>query len=188
MVVEIKPRGSNLKIYFAWLAIAAGISLAALAGGFALGMSGQLPVPQEKTATTSAIRAGWSELAGKDFSIQYPKGWQAKEHPAGEISGAKFTNPGGSVDFWLKVERPYQFAPEQKSQQTGKKEGTINVDGRAATMTEFSYESGGFFLIIEAPATKKEPKITFWVTAANEEYKETVLDIISSFKTKVETR
>lgn len=187
LVVEIKPKESNLKFYFAWLVIAAGISLAALASGFALGKSGQLPLPQEKTATTGAIRAGWSALAGIDFSIQYPKDWQAKEYPAGEIPGAKLTNPGGSVDFWLKVERPYQFAPEQKDGQTGKKEGTIAVGGRSGTMTEFSYQSGGFFLIIEVPATKKEPKVTFWATAANEEYKKTVLDIIASFKTKVET-
>jgi len=188
IVVNIKPKENNLKTYLAWLVIAATCALVALAGGFALGKSGQLPVPPKSggEATTSAVQTGWVALEKDSFSIQYPKDWQAKEHSAGEIPGARLTNPGGSVEFWLKVDRPYQFAQEQKDKQTGKKGSTINVDGRDSATAEFSYESGGFFLIIEAPATNNKLKVTFWAIAANEDYKKTALDIISSFKTKAQ--
>ena len=189
IAVEIKPKENNLKIYLVWSAIIVGISLVAVTVGFTLGKSGQLPLPPKNgnTATESAVRNGWSELAGKDFSIQFPKDWQGKEHPTGEIAGARLTNPGGIVEFWLKVERPYQFLPEQKQVQTGKKEEKIEVDTRASTLTEFSYESGGSFLIVEVPATNNQSKVTFWATAADEVYKKTVLDIISSFKIKAGT-
>ena len=183
---ENQPKENKLKITALSLIVVALIALIALTAGFQFGRSRQFTkfFPGAKVVTAPALPAGWKSLNEAEFSINYPRDWEAKENPAGEPTGATIRSVGGKVQVWLVVDMPYQFSEEQKKQQTGKKESKIKVGGRDATETEFTYESGGYFLIVEVPPGIKAPKVTFWATAANDDYKKTVLAIIDSFQTK----
>ena len=190
IVLNLKPAESNLKGALARAALcfvgAVLFAFAAFSFGFGTGKYAELSgyFASERAATASANPAGWSLLEDNAFSIQHPTSWEAKKHSSGELPGVKIESIGGKVEIWLKIPQPYQISEEQKKKQVSSKESTASVDGRSAKVKEFVYDSGGFFVVAEVPAKDKKPEVTFWATAANEEYKKTVFDIIASFKTK----
>jgi hypothetical protein len=186
-VINLKPAESkgSLTWLVMGLAIAAAFAFAAFTSGFGVGKYIELGgyLIGEKSATASAKPAGWSLLEDPDFSVAYPEGWEAKMRTPDEPAGAKIESVGGKVEVWLKIPRPYKISEEQKSKQASSKDSTTTVDSRNAQVEEFAYDSGGFFLVVEVPPKEQQPQLTFWATAANEDYKKTALDIIGSFKT-----
>ena len=188
IALNAKPQEDNLKKTVLTLVFVVVVASLALAAGFIFGNSDQSDkfLKNEEVATKSAAPTGWQLLDEKGFSIAYPKGWEAKENGPGEPQGAKIKSTGGKVELWLRINRPYLFSEEQKSKQTGKKEEKIKVDGREGAITEFTYDTGGYYMIIEVAATLIQPKATFWTNAGNDDYKKLVLDIINTFKTKAQ--
>lgn len=188
IALGVKSKEDKLKIVVFSLVFVISLSLVIFTGGFYFAKSGQFsnilqPVP---SATKSAAPSGWKVLDTQDFSIAYPEDWEAKENTEGEPTGATIKSEGGKIEFWLRLEKPYIFSDEQKKIQTGKKESKIKVDGREGNLTEITYDTGGYYQIIEVPATQTKPIATFQATAGNDDYKKIVLDIISSFKTRTQ--
>ncbi|OGY21051.1 MAG: hypothetical protein A2126_04505 [Candidatus Woykebacteria bacterium GWB1_45_5] len=188
--LSIKPKEDKLKTIVVSLIFVIIFALVAFTAGLQLGKTGQFAtiLKTEPVATKSAAPTGWQLLDEAGFSIAYPKDWEAKANPAGEPEGAKIKSIGGKVELWLLVAKPYTFSEEQAGKQTGKNEGKMKVDGREGTLAEFTYDTGGYYLVVEVPATLTAPMVTFWATAGNDDYKKVVLDIINSFQSKVETQ
>ena len=186
IALNAEPQEDKLKKPVLALIFVIVVASVAIAAGFIFGKSNQAEkfLSSGNVSTKSAAPAGWQLLDEKGFSIAYPKAWEAKENSAGEPPGAKIKSEGGKVELWLRLEQPYLFSEEQKGKQTGKKEEKIKVDGREGTITEFTYDTGGYYMIIEVAATLIQPKVTFWTNAGNDDYKKTVLDIIGSFQSK----
>ena len=188
IALNAEPQEDKLKKPVLALVFVAVVASVAIAAGFIFGKSNEAEnfLKSETVATKSAAPAGWKILDEKGFSIAYPKDWEASANGAGEPQGAKIKSEVGKVELWLRLEQPYIFSEEQKGKQTAKKESSLKVDGQDGVLTEFIYDTGGYYLIVEVPATKTRPMVTFWATAGNDDYKKTVLEIISSFRTKTE--
>jgi hypothetical protein len=184
IVLDIKPKENKLKTYAPWAIAAVLVALAPFLIGFAIGKYTELDVPftSKETATKSATRKGWYVFETKGFSIEYPKGWEVEKNSSDEPLGAKVETDGGRAQFWFTEEREYRFSDDQKKKQKGEKESSLNVDQRTATVTEYLYKDGDRFIVIETPASPKKTKVIFWIVAANTEYKEFLLEIVSTFK------
>jgi len=184
-VIDIQIKENKTKKYFIWIVVLAILAAISFGSAFAIGKYTKLEifkkgVPENQSPT----RPDWFVFEINQFSLEYPKYWEVKENSENELVGAKISGEGSEIDLWLKESRSYKFTPEQTSKQNTLKESIIKVDSRDTKMKEFPYKDGSFFIIIELAQTEKLPKVTFWINAANEEFKKTSLEIIGTYKTK----
>ena len=186
IVLDIKPKKNKLKVYAPPVIIAVLLASVLFLIGFAVGKytEFELPLTSKETATKSATRKGWFVYETKNFSLEYPKSWKVKKNSADEPIGAKVETDGGRVQFWFTKERVYRFSAGQKKTHKSKTKSNLKVDGRTAAVIEYLHKDGDYFIVIEAPASKEKPEVTFWVVAANTEYKDFLMEIASTFLSK----
>lgn len=185
-VIDIKPSENKIKKYFLPAVLLLALILTPLLIGFGLGKYTNLSdfFKKEENGNKSASREGWYIFETSKYSFEYPKGWEIKENPDGDQTGATITGEGGRVEFWFDTDRSYKFTEKQKKEQKDTKTSSMKVDGRSTKLEEFDFKSGDFFLITEVATDGKKPKITIWANAANPGFKQNVSDIITTIKTK----
>jgi hypothetical protein len=186
VVIDIKQKENKFRKYAPWIAGAVLITSVLFAAGFALGKYTEIELPfsRGEVATKSATRAGWYVYETSNFSLEYPKDWEVKNNPEGESIGAKVETDGGRVEFWFESEREYRFSDKQKEQQKNTKESTLDVDERTATSIEYIYKEGDRFVVIQAPEAADKSKVIFWINASNKEYKDLLVEIVTTFRSK----
>ncbi len=176
--LEISPSENKWRTALPLIIIMVGIGAASLVLGFGLGKYQTPP----KTTSAKTSDGSNSTFLSKSFSIDYPRNWTVKEHSKTDPAGAKISYRGNSVEFWVESARDYRFSDGQKASQTAQKSSTITVDGRIATLTVVNYKKGDVFLIVGVPATNIAGSVIFWASAADQNFKQTVTNIISSYK------
>ncbi|OGY25201.1 MAG: hypothetical protein A2Z11_01825 [Candidatus Woykebacteria bacterium RBG_16_43_9] len=185
IVIDIKQKENKFKTYAPWIATAVLVAAAFFIIGFGIGKYTQVELPlfSEETATKSATRKNWFVFETKNFSIEYPKNWEVKKNSKDKPAGGKVLGSGGKVEFWFDTIRAYKFSKEQTKKQSKTTTTKLEIDGRKADVTTYPYKGGDFFIVIEVPKVKKKPKVTFWLNVADSEFKKTVMEIVSTFKT-----
>ncbi|HEX7456368.1 MAG TPA: hypothetical protein VF303_02790 [Candidatus Nanoarchaeia archaeon] len=186
IILDIKPKESKLKKYLPIVTVAVVVTCILFAAGYGLGRYTEFEVPLfgEKGATKSATRKGWCVFETRDFSIEYPKNWEVSKNSDTEPIGAKVEGDGARVQFWLTDVREYRFSKEQREKQTKVRKTKLDVDGREADVTSYSYKDGDFFIVVEAASSEKRPKEIFWLLASDTKFKETSMEIVSTFVSK----
>ena len=185
VILDIKQNNSILKKYLPWVAIAGLIAGAFFIIGYGIGNKTEfeLPLFQEETPTKSATKKNWYVHETKNFSIEYPRDWEVKNNAKDEPTGAKVLGSGGKVEFWFMEERVYKFTPDQKEKQEKSTNSKIKIDGRNTTLVEYPFKEGGIFMVAQLPKTDKKPKVIFWINASNKNFRNTAVEIISTYKT-----
>jgi hypothetical protein len=185
-VIEITPQpksnfGATYLILFVVLVI---LASTAWGIGFFLSKSGfdagKLFGSQVTTQNTG--REGWTLVEAKEYSLEYPKEWKFEEISSENPSG-KLYNEGGQIEFWEDIPKHYKFTKEQQEKQSSAKESVVQIDGRKGKQIEYSFKSGGSFVVIRLPEAENKPLTTFWVTTSDGEFKKSALEIISTYKT-----
>ena len=185
VILDIKQKENKIKKYLPWVAIATLIAGAFFIIGFGIGNKTdfELPLFQEETPTKSATRKNWYVHETKNFSIEYPKGWEVKNNAKDEPTGAKVLGSGGKVEFWFVEEKVYKFTQDQKKKQEKSTTTKLEIDGRSATITEYPFKEGDIFIVAEVPKTEKKKEVIFWINASNKEFRKTAVEIMSTFQT-----
>jgi len=187
-IVDIKLKENKFRKYITHILVFVILAAIPFGAAFAVGKYTKLEIfKKAPPANASPTRPDWFVFEANQFTIEYPKFWEVKENPKNGPSGAKITGEGATVEFWLKETRAYKFTAEQLGKQNAPKDSVMKIDNRDAKVKDFPYKDGNSFIVVEVAATEKLPKVTFWINAANEQFKKTALEIASSYKTKIGT-
>ncbi len=134
-----------------------------------------------KATTKTAAGKTTFESPNEKYSIIFPESWKAEERQSG-TPGVLIQNEANSVEIWLRVEQPYSLSQEQKNSISATNKVRIKVNGKEIEMTEYAYNTGGYFSVLVLPATTKTTLTTFWIRATDKDTYTSALDIVKSFK------
>lgn len=134
-----------------------------------------------KSTTKTADNKTTFENPNEKYSIVFPESWKATERQYG-IPGVLIQNETNSIELWLRVEQSFSLNQEQKDSITATNKVKIKVSGKEIELTEYVYNTGGFFSVVVLPATTETPLATFWIRTTDKENYTSALDIVKSFK------
>ncbi len=156
----------------------------AFATGFFLGRVQSSTKKEQSTGksstTTTEGKTTFTSQKEK-YSIVFPETWKATEKTS-LTPGIVVESGTTSVELWLKVEQPYSLSKEQLEAITATNKVKIKVNSQDFEMTQYSYNTGGFFSVLVIPATVSTPIATFWLKAPDKDSYTTALETVQSFK------
>ena len=140
----------------------------------------QTTVSGKSTSRTVAGKTTFENPSEK-FSIVFLENWKATERQSG-IPGVLIQNEANSVELWLRVEQPFNLSKEQQESISATNKIKIRINEKEIELTEYVYNTGGYFSVAVLPATTKTTLATFWIKATDKENYTAALEIVKSFK------